>query len=224
LFALADVDARVAYYASRRYLHASDGDREQASRRVAEVLDWLARHLATRPEAVFAALLLERDPDLNQRLLGYRQRMTSARLREVLASLGTELDDSTDGFLREWRALELTAVSSVLGISPQARRQKLLYFLQNLTARAGARLPVILSLKSYEPMRLPGVRQRPVHEFRLQRSAPPYPVRHESAAPARGNSPARVPASGRSRADRAAHQSGHASRRRCRTRLRTGAP
>jgi len=111
LFALADVDARVAYDASRRYLHASDGDREEASRRVAEVLDWLARHLTTRPEAVFAALLLERDPELNQRLLGYRQRMTSARLREVLASLGTELDDSTDGFLREWRALELTAVS-----------------------------------------------------------------------------------------------------------------
>ena len=112
LFALADVDARVVYAASRRYLHASDGDREEAARRVAEVLDWLARHLAARPEAVFAALLLERDPELNQRLLGYRQRMTSARLREVLASLGSDLDESTDGFLREWRALELTAISA----------------------------------------------------------------------------------------------------------------
>jgi len=112
LFALADVDSRVVYDATRSYLHASDGDPVQAAQRSADVLEWLQRHLAARPEAVFAALLIEKDPELNERLLGYRQRTTSARLREVLASLGPELDDSTDGFLREWRALELTAVSA----------------------------------------------------------------------------------------------------------------
>ena len=111
LFALADVDSRVVYDATRIYLHASEGHPAQAAQRSA-VLEWLQRHLATRPEAVFAALLTEKDPELNERLLGYRQRTSSARLREVLASLGTELDDSTDGFLREWRALELTTVSA----------------------------------------------------------------------------------------------------------------
>ena len=112
LFALADVDSRVVYDATRSYLHASDRDQVQAAQRSADVLEWLQRHLAARPEALFAALLIEKDPELNERLLGYRQRTTSARLREVLASLGAELDDSTDGFLREWRALELTAVSA----------------------------------------------------------------------------------------------------------------
>jgi len=112
LFALADVDSRVVYDATRSYLHASDGDPVQAAQLSADVLEWLQRHLAVRPEAVFAALLIEKDPELNERLLGYRQRTTSARLRELLASLGAELDDSTDGFLREWRALELTAVSA----------------------------------------------------------------------------------------------------------------
>jgi hypothetical protein len=112
LFALADADARVVYDAARRYLHASDSDREEAARRIAEVLDWLARHLATRPEAVFAALLVEGDRELNECLRGHRYRTSSARLREVLASLGAELDDSIIGFLREWRALELTTVSA----------------------------------------------------------------------------------------------------------------
>ena len=112
LFALADIDSRVVYDATRLYLHASDGARLQAAQRVTDVLEWLQRHLAARPEAVFAALLMERDPELNARLLGYRQRTSSARLREVLASLRIELDDVGDDFLREWRALELTAVSA----------------------------------------------------------------------------------------------------------------
>jgi hypothetical protein len=61
-----------------------------------------------RPEAIFAALLVERDPAIDERLLGQRSTTTSARLRELLAAFGVSVDGSIDEFLREWRALELT--------------------------------------------------------------------------------------------------------------------
>jgi hypothetical protein len=108
LFALADTDVHVVFDAARAYLHAGEQGSPERERRVADVCEWLSRRLALRPEAIFAALLVERDPAIDERLLGQRSTTTSARLRELLAAFGVSVDGSIDEFLREWRALELT--------------------------------------------------------------------------------------------------------------------
>jgi hypothetical protein len=108
LFALADTDAQVVFDAACAYLHAAEEGGHGREHRVADVCEWVTRRLALRPEAVFAALLVERDPAIDARLLAQRSTTTSARLRELLAAFGVSVDGSIDAFLREWRALELT--------------------------------------------------------------------------------------------------------------------
>jgi uncharacterized protein (DUF1800 family) len=107
LFALADADVHVVFDAARAYLDAGVQSALERERRVADVCEWASRRLALRPEAVFAALLVERDPTIDERLLRQRSSTTSARLRELLVTLDVSVDGSIDEFLREWRALEL---------------------------------------------------------------------------------------------------------------------
>jgi hypothetical protein len=108
LFALADADAHVVFEAACAYLHAGGHVAHEREHRVADVCQWLSRRLAVRPEAIFAALLVERDPVIDAELLAQRSTTTSARLRELLSAFDVSVDGSIDAFLREWRALELT--------------------------------------------------------------------------------------------------------------------
>ena len=108
IHALADTDEQVVFTATRRYLELLSGPQAAASR--AHALQWVARGLALRPAAVFAALLAHGDQTIRDALTTVRSTTTSLAVRRVLTRFAAE-SRHTREFLTEWGALEATPVS-----------------------------------------------------------------------------------------------------------------
>ena len=108
IHALADTDEQVVFTATRRYLELASGPEAAAAR--AHALQWVARGLALRPSAVFAALLAHGDPTIRDALTSARSTTTSLVVRRLLTRFAAETRHARE-FLAEWGALEATPVT-----------------------------------------------------------------------------------------------------------------
>jgi hypothetical protein len=108
IHALADTDEQVVFTATRRYLELASGPEAVAAR--AHALQWVARGLALRPAAVFAALLAHGDPTTREALTSARSTTTSLVVRRLLTRFAAETRHARE-FLAEWGALESTPVT-----------------------------------------------------------------------------------------------------------------
>jgi hypothetical protein len=109
--ALADWSHEVVFTATCEYLAAARGQPALKSERVDDALQWVGRRLAICPDAVFAALLAQRDASIEARLGAIRSTTTSARVLSVLDTVGRRAVAEGSEFVSEWQAIERTNIA-----------------------------------------------------------------------------------------------------------------
>jgi len=75
---------------------------------VDDALQWAGRRLALRPDAVFAALIAQRDDAIDSRLTPIRCVTNSTEVADVLCATGHLDTLCRSDFISEWRSLERT--------------------------------------------------------------------------------------------------------------------
>jgi len=116
--ALADHSIEIAFAATLRYLAAPRRRSVLHAAHIDDALQWTARRLALRPEAVFAALLVQHDASIESRLLPLRAVTTRSAVLGVLDAVGRHDTAGRSDFVAQWQALELTP------IAPCAQREQ----------------------------------------------------------------------------------------------------
>jgi len=106
LAAIADHQDSIVYTATKRYLAHRNLTQSITDYRVVDALAWVARQLALKPAAVFAALLTFRDEAINSRLIRHRSSISCASVVAVLAEMRAGADEFTRQFLEDWEDLE----------------------------------------------------------------------------------------------------------------------
>lgn len=106
--ALADCSVEVVFTATSEYVSTARGWSGSRAERVEDALQWAGRRLAVRPDAVFAALLAQRDPSIESRLVEIRGVTSSAAVLSVLDIVGRRATADSSDFIAEWRVLEQT--------------------------------------------------------------------------------------------------------------------
>jgi len=110
--ALADSAPEVVFAATLQYLSIPRRVPDLRVAHVDDALHWAGRRLTLRPDAVFAALLVQRDATIDARLAPIRCVTNSVDVADVLCATGHLDALCRSEFMAEWRALERTELDS----------------------------------------------------------------------------------------------------------------